>query len=343
MLVKLDLLPLYNQNSVRGVGTYTRFLSQELAKLPDLELWSTDDPRKPDLIHYPYFDLFFATLPLKHRQPFVITVHDVIPLKFPKYYPSGVRGKVNFYYQKNILKKAAAVITDSQASKNDIVEFLGIKESKVHVIYLAANPSLTKPSTDQLPAIRRKYHLPTKYILYVGDINYNKNLPQLIKALKYLPKDLHLVLLGKNFRPQEIPEWRWIEAQIAMSSVEKRVHFLTEVKSDDTLALSGIYHLAECYVQPSLYEGFGLPVLEAFACQTPVVCTHNSSLLEVGDESVVYSESTAESMAEKIIEVSAWSKTKRAQMVKHALEWSKKFTWAKTAGETLAVYQQVLA
>ena len=341
LVVKLDTSPLGNDNSLRGVGMYTRYLQQQLAKSDEVELWKIGQVEQPDVVHYPFFDLFFSTLPWRKQAPTVVTIHDVIPLIFPNFYPPGKRGRLRFWRQRFLAQRADAIITDSQASKEDIVKHLGIKNHKVHVIYLAANPELKAANEEAVAAARRTYHLPKHYALYVGDINYNKNIPQLIKAFKYLPRELHLVCVGKNFVPHEIPEWRWIEAQVAMSEVDRRVHFVSEISGYANNDLSAIYSGAAMYVQPSLYEGFGLPVLEAMQCKVPVVCTRSSSLVEIGGEEVVFTEPTAESLAEGIQSVLEWSENHRVERIRAAYKWSQQFSWTKVGRETMTVYRQV--
>jgi hypothetical protein len=175
----------------------------------------------------------------------------------------------------------------------------------------------------------------------VGDINYNKNLPQLIKALKFLPDELKLVCVGKHFVEQDIPEWQAIEAQIALSNVAKRVIFMPNILSDDYQALSALYSGAEVYVQPSLYEGFGLPILEAMRCKTPVVSASNSSMLEVGGEAALFTDSQAEELAEGVEMMMGLSQAKRRAFVSKAFQWQERFTWEKTAQQTMAVYKQI--
>lgn len=343
MKVLIDTSPLSSEHAVRGVGMYTRFLSEALERHKGIEVFRSGlDQTVPraDVIHYPFFDLFFPTLPFLKRRPTVVTIHDVIPLIFPAAYPPGKRGTLAHTRQKMSLKTVAAVITDSNASKNDIVQHLGVPEEKVHVVYLAANPFLTPITGQALRSARRRLKLPARYILYVGDINYNKNLPQLIKALKFLPDDVKLVCVGKNFVPQEIPEWQAIEAQVALSNVEERVVFRSDILSDDYASLSALYSAALCYVQPSLYEGFGLPVLEAMRCKTPVVATRNSSLTEIGGSVVEFVETDAEDMAKGIRNVLSLSAVKRKALVTKAAQWQESFTWDTTAKETIAVYER---
>lgn len=339
MKVLLNTTPLGNAHAMRGIGMYTRMLQQELEKLKTVELVSTEPA---DLVHYPFFDLFATTLPVKRKLPTVVTIHDVIPLLFPDNYPVGIKGKARFLKQRLALKSVSAIMTDSFASKWDIVKHLNVPASKVHVVYLAANPEMGPAEPSDVALIKEKYNLPSKYVLYVGDINYNKNLPQLIKAFKFLPTDIHLVLVGKNFTPQDIPEWQDIERQIALSDVGQQIHFVNTVKSEDISDLAAIYSGAICYVQPSLAEGFGLPVLEAIQCQTPVIVTGNSSLVEIGGHVVTYSGTEAEALANSIMTVNGWSQAERASHVQTASSWSKRFSWQKTAAQTVEVYQQAL-
>lgn len=346
MKILIDTSPLDTGHAIRGIGTYTRFLAQYLEQVPDIEVVRSGTQEaesfKPDLIHYPYFDLFFSTLPLVRKHPTVVTVHDVIPLKFPDQYQPGLKGKARFLKQKSALKTVQAVITDSQSSKIDINQHLGIGLDKIHLVYLAANPDLKRADEKEIRRVRRKYKLPTQYVLYVGDINYNKNIPQLIKAVRYLPPQVKLVCVGKSFTSQDIPEWQWIETQLALSDVEQKVKFLPNVPGRATRDLSAIYSACLCYVQPSLYEGFGLPVLEAMQCQTPVVSTQTSSLMEVGGDEAIYVEPDAQSLAQGVNQVLGWNKTQRQAKAKAVLNWSQNFNWPKTVAETIKIYHQVL-
>lgn len=343
--ILIDTTPLSGGHAIRGVGTYTRLLIEALRHESNFEIHLSGQQTlktKPDIIHYPFFDLFFPTLPMLRPAKTVVTIHDVIPLLFPEFYPVGKRGKIAFYRQKLLLKTVDAIITDSATSKEDIMRELDIAEKNITVIPLAANPAITTPTEQIIRRVKRDLKLPKQYVLYVGDINYNKNVPQLIKAMKLLPEKLHLVLVGKNFFPQEIPEWRWIEAQIALSDVADRVHMITTVQADDTEAMSAIYSEAIAYVQPSLYEGFGLPVLEAMQCNVPVIASNRSSLPEVGGEVIQLTEPTADAFASAILEVLDWSMSKREQVLRKQRQWVKHFSWQQTAELTAQVYQQLV-
>lgn len=337
--VYLETSPLHSGHAHRGIGMYTRQLQQALGKLSSIKV--VDSIAQADVVHYPYFDFFAPSLPLFKPKPTVVTIHDAIPLQFPDHYPVGIKGTAALLHQKLALLSTAAIITDSEASKKMLLKHLGIPTQKINVIPLAADPELSYQSkTDQLK-VAKKYALTEKYILYVGDINYNKNIPMLIAALAELPAEYKLVLVGKNFRPQPIPEWQAIESALEKTQVKERVILLQNVESISDLA--AIYSQAAVYVQPSLAEGFGLPILEAMQCHCPVVCFEQSSMAEVGGNHVVYAQnvSTA-SLAKAITDVLTWKEHDRRKWVIQAYSWSQTFSWKKTAAQTAAVYQSIL-
>ncbi len=324
----------------RGIGRYTVYLQEYLQKFIDLNF--DCQKNEAQIVHYHFFDLFTRSLShKKSRQKLIVTIHDLIPLLFPQHFPVGHKGKLNFLWQKYQVKKADLIIADSLASKNDIMDILKIPADKIRVIYLAANPQLKVASSTMIRATLEQYHLPADYILYVGDINFNKNLRQLIKTLKFLPTKIHLVCVGKNFTPQEIPEWQALEEQLHLSEVENRVIFLNQIGSDEQL--SALYTGALAYIQSSFYEGFGLPILEAMRCHCPVICHRNSSLPEVAGEFALYADSPqARDFATQVEEVLSWSKEKRKAWTKKAFDWQENFNWDKTATQTRQAYLDVL-
>ena len=341
MRVLLDMAQLNTLSGGRGIGVYTKLLQQHLQMVEGVDLSLHDNGRPYDLVHYPYFDLFFHTLPLRKRQKTIVTIHDVIPLLFPAEYKPGVKGSVRFLQQRLSLFSVAAVITDSESSKKDIISHLGISEDKIHTIYLAGNPEIRKQPAEIQKRVRLQRNLPGKFVLYVGDINYNKNLPRLIEACSMLPSDVHLVLVGRTVNSTEIPEGRTLHSAIERFGMKQRTHLLTDVEKADEL--SAIFGLASVYVQPSLYEGFGLSVLDAMQCETPVVCSNVSSLPEVGGDAVVYVDPyNCTQMAQVIAKtISLNSTDRKAQRVKMQ-ENLLRFSWKKTAEQTVEVYRKVL-
>lgn len=349
MKILLDTTPLATASSARGIGTYTRQLLRVLRQLSPsgepLEVDSTLEvgPGKIrwqdyDLVHYPYFDLFFSTLPRKPKLPVVVTVHDVIPLVFADHYPPGIKGRLRFWRQKRRLQSVEAVLTDSESSRSDIRKYLGIAEDRLYVVPLAASEDLVPPSEYMCQKIKQELDLPSKYVLYIGDINYNKNLPTLLLALTQVAPDIHLCVVSTTFNNTSIPEGREIAQVIAKNNLESRIHVLT-IPKEETDALAAVIALSRCLVQPSLYEGFGLPVLEAMKVGTVVVSSNTGSLPEVAGEAAILVEPTIAGLSDGITAAMALRSQQRQDWIQRGQKWAQQFSWERTARETLAVYQ----
>ncbi|MEK6808283.1 MAG: glycosyltransferase, partial [Nanoarchaeota archaeon] len=207
MKIAFNVLPLKSAHKDRGIGYYTQNLLEVLKQDQTLEIQeftNISEVRRADVIHYPWFDFFFHSLSLKRPSPTVVTVHDVIPLKFAEHYPVGFRGKLNFILQKWALKSCKILITDSQASQRDIVKYLKIPLEKIEVIYLAADAQFKILPDAKLLYTKRKYKLPDQFLLYAGDANWVKNIPFLIRGFNEIIKSqnaagLGLVLIGEVF------------------------------------------------------------------------------------------------------------------------------------------------
>jgi glycosyltransferase involved in cell wall biosynthesis len=342
MKIAIDVSPLKSGHRVRGVGSYTRQLVKALLKIDQKNEYLLVENRQKaadaDLIHYPFFSPFFRTLPLSQKKPTVVTIHDLIPLVFPKRYPPGLKGKARFQLQKTALKSTAAVITDSQASKKDIVRYLGYPQEKIFVIYLAAGEEF-RPLKDQaqLTRVRKKYSLPQKFVLYVGDVNYNKNVLGLAKACRKIKTPL--VIAGKQAAQKDFdqahPENQPLVQLIKEFGDDPRVLRLGFVPSENLVAL---YSLASLYCQPSFYEGFGLPVLEAMSCGAPVVASNFSSLPEICGQAA-HLVDPRQGLAEGIKLVLNNPKL-RKKLAELGPNQAKLFSWAKTAQETIKVYEK---
>ena len=353
MKILLNTEPLLDGNSGRGVGMYTRQLLAALRDLsPDdqtLVIQATHELSEKvvspelsfDLLHYPYFDFFFSTLPTDHKLPFVVTVHDVIPLLFPKNYPPGIKGWARFQKQKWALKKAAAVITDSQASKDGIIEKLGIDAQKVFVTPLAGNPEVQELSQSQARRYEAKLNLPSKYIVYVGDINYNKNLPVLLLEMTQLPETLHLCVVSQTFSNTQIREGQHLAQIIRDNDLEDRIHVL-DIPREQPQQLSAVLRQSVALVQPSLWEGFGLPVLEAMQAGAVVVSSNAGSLPEVAGDGAILTPPTLIGLVTGIEKALKLRGDDRQQLINQGTTQSKKFSWEKTAQLTYQVYQEVL-
>lgn len=307
-------------HGARGVGFYGQRLFDALIKFVDVSWvdFLSFPVRKFDIIHYPYYDFFWPTLPPIRSAKTVVTLHDLIPLKFPQHFPLGLRAKFVWPWQKFLLKGAEAVITDSYCSQQDIKEIIGINNT--YVTYLAADEAF-KPLK-----IERE-----NFVLYVGGGNWNKNVISLLKACQKIK--IPLVLVGKEFLQKpanniETESLREVQSYINNQMVIAKGFIPTE-------ELVKLYNQAKVYVQPSTYEGFGLTVLEALACATPVICGKNSSIAEIGGDAVTYAEVTdADDLAEKIMKV---------KVTGREISQANKFSWEKTAKETYKVYEKVLA
>jgi glycosyltransferase involved in cell wall biosynthesis len=344
MKIAIDVSPLTSHHAYRGIGVYTDELTKALQKLNtnhEIVLKSNTSTKVYDLIHYPYFDFFFLTLPNNKSTPVVVTVHDAIPLRYPLHYPRGLRGSIKFLIQKKRLSKADAIITDSEASKQDIGRWLYPDTSKIERIYLAAPGGMIRQPESGVRKVKKKYGITEQYLLYVGDINYNKNLPALIEAYAQAHLPAQLVLVSKAFA-HDIPEADGLRNQIKRLSLEKEVVLLSEVASKEELA--GLYSGAYWYIQPSLYEGFGLPVLEAWSCNVPVISSNGGSLREVvQDAALLFDPNNILSMVSTIQKGSLFNKTEREVWIRKGTNRLKAFSWEKTATQTLAVYEKVLS
>lgn len=335
------------QHAFRGIGTYARMLRSALQKIQQdkdfhFSLAREEVYEKPDLIHFPHADLYFRTLfPPKHI-PFVVTVHDVIPLVYPRQYFPGIKGWLRFLSQKKVLQQAAGIITDSQCSKKDIVKHLGISAKKVHVVPLAANPSLSPQPKKVTETVIKSLNIERPFFLYVGDMNFNKNLPLMVSAFHESRLHASLVLVGRNLKNREIPEGKKLWE--AIESGPARVEVLTQIPSDTPEILSSLFSDAVAYVQPSLYEGFGLSVLDAFRCKCPVISSNASSLPEVyGDAAYSFAPAKKEEIIHAFQQAYAWTSDQRKAYIQRGIVQERKFSWLKTAQETVAVYQQIIS
>lgn len=349
MKIGIDISPLesghFLQHRVRGTGYYLTNLKDSLEKyFPENKYIYFKQGEKLDsdldLIHIPYFEPFFITLPIFNKFKKVVTVHDLTPLVFKDKFPSGIKGKVKWEIQKKSLKKFDAIITDSISSKNDIEKFVKTDPKKVHVIHLAAasNYKLIKNLDKN---IFKKYKLPEKFLLYVGDATWNKNLPNLIKAVN--KTEYNLVIVGKAFTNDEYDKnnpWNHdlYEAQVLAGS-NKNIFPLGFVPDEDLIK---IYNCATAFIMPSFYEGFGLPILEAMASSCPVITTKKGSLEEIADSAAYFIDPyDVDNIISGIKDVMEKRDLRKA-LTEKGIKNSEKFTWKKTAFETMQVYKNII-
>lgn len=347
MKVAIDTGSITSGHSVRGIGVHTKFLIEYLKKMKGVEVeavdFGTTDLSKYDIVHYPSFNPFFINLPFAKRIKTVLTIHDLIYLIYPKHYPPGIKGQIKFILNKFLIRKTDAIITISETSKKDIVRFLGVAPEKVFVIYLAPNPIFEKiKDKSLLSRVAKKYGLPKDFVLYVGDVNYNKNIPGLVKACELA--GLPLVIVGKHALELEEKDLNHPELshlrQILKSFEDGRKVMRLGYVSDEDLVV--IYNLATLYCQPSFYEGFGFPVLEAFSCGTPVVASRIQAHVEIAEGGALFvNPKEPRDIASKMKRFLEDGELRK----KYSLlgrKIVKSFTWKKTARETLEVYGKVL-
>lgn len=344
--IKIALVnpPLFGHKQ-RGTGTYTQELFKALKKedLVDVELVEINrDLSEFDLIHYPYFDPYFLTLPIIKSKPKVVTVHDLIPLKYPDKFPRGLRGELKWLVQRQSLKGTKAIITDSHASKKDIIMFTGISDERINVIYLGVREEFKVISSQKiLDEVRVKYSLPKNFILYVGDVNYNKNISGIIKSFSEITrriKNIYLVLVGNGFITISL-QLSEINNLISTFGLKEKVIKPGFIDLSD---LVKVYNLARVYLHPSFAEGFGLPVLEAMACGCPVVTSNTSSIPELTEEAAIkLNPKEYQTIVKSIVELLE-NTLLRDQIIEKGLEQVKKFSWVKCAQETIKVYRRVL-
>jgi len=349
MKIAIDVSPLQSGHKIRGTGFYLTYLKRALLNYypeNDYHFFTQSEPilQPVDVVHYPYFDPFFLTLPFNKKHKTIVTVHDLTPLIFPSRFPAGLKGNLNWRIQRFNLRKVDGILTDSKASKKDIEKIIGVPDKKVSVAYLAAADEFTtlKINDLRLKSIKEKYNLPDEFVLYVGDVTWNKNLPRLLQAIKII--DVPLVLVGKSLVSQDFDRkniWNkdLIEVQ-QLGNQNKNVMMLGFVPTEDLVAL---YNLASVFVFPSVYEGFGLPIVEAMQSGCPVIISHEGCMPEVGGSAVEYFDGyNTDSLITAIAKVLNSTKLQK-ELSQKGIEQAKKFSWKETAEKTIESYKKALA
>ncbi len=352
-----------------GIGTYIRNLLVELDKLggehkyllfrkPDEKtdslplgmetrveksrLYSPLEPFKLgrsarregiDLLHCPHYVTAFAP-----GCPMAVTIHDLIHLLFPQYLPNRSALRYARYFLKRAASKAAVIFAVSERTKADILEHLPAKEEQIVVTHNAVDPRMFfEPETAELEEARTRYRLDKPYILYVGNLKPHKNLAVAVEAFA-------------RFRNEAGDEWRFVVVgsevagnevyrRIEMSGAKGAVRFLGFIPERH---LRSVFKLAGIFLFPSLYEGFGLPPLEAMAAGVPVVSSNSSSLPEVlGDAALLVDPHDSTAMGDALLRIIENDEL-RQQLINSGRERVKRFSWRTAAEKTLAGYREAL-
>ena len=289
---------------------------------------------RPDVFHAPHY-----ILPTAVGCRSVVTIHDCIHLMFPQYLPDRAAYAYARGSMWNAVRKADRILTVSEASKRDILRFFNVPPGKIEVVPNAIDERFWNvPTEEEIASVRERYQLAHRYVLYVGNIKPHKNLVRLIEAFSGLRQlegfdDVKLLIIGDQI--SKLPALR---RAVHSHKLHKQVRFLGYL-SDDSLAI--LYSLASVFVFPSLYEGFGLPPLEAMACGAPVVTSNVSSLPEVtGDAAVLVDPENVESIVDGMRRV--LSDPELAQeMRKKGLVRAREFSWERSVARTHDIYRQV--
>lgn len=324
---------------IGGVSAYSRRLTEQLSKIPKLDMVyfysSLRIPYQGDIKNVKFFrlpptifeilfnrlrvldiesfigqvDIFHSsdwTQP-KSRAKKVTTYHDAVPFKFPEWsHPKIV--EVHKRKLKLVEEEIDMVIAVSESTKRDLLEVSKIPEEKITVIYEAPTADFKRQSDEKIKAFKEKYKLPDKFVLAIGGVGERRNLARIKEAAK----DYHLVVAGETL------PW------LSMEELEL------------------LYNSAEALLYCSLYEGFGLPILDAFSCGLPVITSNVSSMPEVGGKAALYVDPFCLDDIKGKLNSVMNDKDLRQEMIKKGLLRVKQFSWEKTARETAEVYERLI-
>jgi glycosyltransferase involved in cell wall biosynthesis len=265
----------------------------------------------------------------------IVTIHDLIYIRFPQYF-SFIDRQIYRLKGRYACKQADGVVAISERTRQDLISLFKVPFEKVKVIYQSCDDSFKKSfPLDRLAEIRLKYALPEDYILNVGTIEERKNQLLLVQALPLLPVFIKLILIGK----QQSYAKKVHEAIYSLGLID-RVIFLNDVSFLD---LPGIYQMANVFVYPSLYEGFGIPIIEALYSGVPVIAATGSCLEEAGGPDSIYIDPKDPVALSKMIALVMDSPEKRGLMIERGLSFVQKFNNNVIAAEMMAYYKAIVA
>lgn len=324
----------YSKNLLHpSTGKDKKFFKSIIIKNPFLKRIARKVLALSSKLFAPKFDIywqpnFIPTDGVKAKR-IVTSVHDFSFILHKDFHP---KERIE-YFEKNFFKniaKSDIIITGSEFSKNEILDRLDFSDKKIHVIYHGIDHDNFKVRKN----LDLKFDLPKKFIFSVGSIEPRKNLIGLLKAYNSLESKIKneykLVLAGFK---------GWENSEIMELIDKENIHYLGFISD---IELAKVYNLASCFVFPSFYEGFGLPVLEAMACGTPIVCSNSSSLPEVGGNAVVYYNPYDVNDIKEKIEMVLSDTVLQQVMITKGLERAKMFSWEKSADKHLKVFKETM-
>jgi len=307
------------------------------AEFDSLDAYSKQISNGVDIFHTQYIAPFW----LPKNTKLVLTIHDISFNFFPEYIK-----KSDLFFLKTLLpksiKRANKIITVSQNERKQIINFYKIPPKKVDFAYNGVDyEKFAKEfSKEKKERIRQKYNLPQKFLLYVGTFQPRKNIPTLIEAFnifskKYNQKNLKLVLAGnreaRNFDKR-------IDKLMEKHQLQDKIIFPGWINEEDKPAL---LQLASCFVFPSLYEGFGIPIIEAMAAGTPIVCSDIAPLKEIGDNTALFCDPKNSREFAENIQKNLTDADLRKELIEKGKNNASKYSWQKTAEKTFEIYKSL--
>lgn len=282
------------------------------------------------------FDIYHETAFFPAKQTCVPTVYSIYDLSLRRFRETHPRERVWYfeYFIKRRLPYATHILTISEFIRKEIIEEFNIPPKKVSSVPLAPDPVFGQRTEDEVSTVKKRLGLPQSYLLFVSSLEPRKNIGILVKAMQALTTDIPIVMVGWHGWGEK----KWLES-VRVSGLKNRVYMTGHVTDSELVA---IYNGASALVYPSIYEGFGLPILEAMACGCPVICSRVASMPEAaGDAALLIDPYNRDELADAI-ETLLSSPGVREKYIRLGRERVKNFTWEKTARKTLAVFKNVL-